>query len=60
MPRRVNITMLIGNPILVDKVDEPSVAQVDELHERYLSEMRALFDQHKASLGWGHRQLIFE
>ena len=60
IPRRVNITMLIGEPIMVDKVEEPTPAQIDALHERYLTEMKALFDQHKASLGWGHLNLIYE
>eukprot|EP00965_Chrysotila_dentata_P211065 6186267-Pleurochrysis_carterae.AAC.2 len=29
LPRRVNITMLFGRPIKVDKVDQPTDEQVD-------------------------------
>ena len=60
IPRRANITMLIGRPILVDKVENPSDAQVDEVHQRLLREMKELFDGHKAALGWAHKEIIFE
>lgn len=60
VPRRVNVTMLIGPPILVTKVDEPTAEQVDALHERLLAEMAALFDLHKHALGWGHKVIRFE
>ena len=52
--------MLIGRPILVDKVENPSDAQVDEVHQRLLREMKELFDGHKAALGWAHKEIIFE
>ena len=60
IPRRANITMLIGKPILVEKVAEPTDAQVDEVHQRLLKEMEELFNTHKAALGWGHKKIIFE
>ena len=60
IPRRANITMLIGRPIVVDKVEAPTDAQVHEVHQRLLAEMKQLFDAHKASLGWAHKQIIFE
>jgi len=60
IPRRVCITMLIGHPIMVEKVENPTDAQVSALHERYLREIKILFDHHKASLGWGHKELIYE
>ena len=59
-PRRVNVTMLIGAPILVQQVDEPTAEQIDAVHDRLLSEMKTLFDTHKDALGWGHKKIIFE
>jgi 2-acylglycerol O-acyltransferase 2 len=60
VPRRVNVTMLIGAPILVQQVDEPTAEQIDAVHDRLLSEMKTLFDTHKDALGWGHKKIIFE
>ena len=31
-----------------------------QVHARLLDEMKALFDKHKASLGWGHKTMRFE
>ena len=60
IPRRANITMLVGRPILVDKVEAPTDEQVDRVHQRLLTEMAELFEEHKAALGWGHKKIIFE
>ena len=60
IPRRTNITMLIGSPIEVEKVEKPTEAQIDAVHARLLSEMEELFDAHKASLGCGHRRIVFK
>ena len=60
IPRRTNITMLIGQPIVVDKVEDPTAEQVDAVHQRLLTEMAELFDTHKAALGWGHKKIVFE
>jgi 2-acylglycerol O-acyltransferase 2 len=59
IPRRAQITMCIGRPIEVARVDEPTDAQIDALHARVLDEMRTHFDRHKAALGWGDRDLHF-
>ena len=60
LPRRVNITMLFGRPIAVEKVaGEPTAEQIDALHERYLKAIEVLFDTHKAALGWGHKSIRF-
>ena len=60
IPRRANITMLIGRPIVVEKVESPTDAQIDAVHQRLLKEMAELFDEHKAALGWGHKRIVFE
>lgn len=60
IPRRANITMLIGRPIVVEKVKDPTDAQIDAVHQRLLGEMAELFDTHKAALGWSQRTIVFE
>lgn len=59
IPHRVNITMIVGNMVLVEKVDEPSEDQIQVLHDKILDGFRDAFDSHKASLGWGARKLRF-
>ena len=60
IPRRQNITMLIGHPIMVERVESPSAEQIDALHARLLGAITELFDTHKAALGWGHKRIVFE
>jgi 2-acylglycerol O-acyltransferase 2 len=59
IPRRAQITMVVGRLIEVEQCDAPTEQQIDELHERILDEMRVHFDRHKAALGWGDRELKF-
>uniref|UniRef100_A0A0G4H3J2 Acyltransferase n=1 Tax=Chromera velia CCMP2878 TaxID=1169474 RepID=A0A0G4H3J2_9ALVE len=59
IPRRTRITMLVGEPVLVQKKENPSPAEIDEVHEELLKGIRECFDLHKDSLGWGHKQMKF-
>ena len=43
---------MFGTPIAVTKMDEPTEAQVDELHAKYCAAVQALFDKHKAAAGY--------
>ena len=47
LPKRRPLTTVVGKPIHVSKVKEPTQKQIDELHELYINELKALFDQHK-------------
>lgn len=59
IPRRVNVTLLIGQPIPVEKVEKPSQEQIDALHSQLLRAMKEMFDAHKDALGVGHKQMTF-
>jgi 2-acylglycerol O-acyltransferase 2 len=60
IPRRCQITMVYGDPIIVKKVENPTKEQIHELHEQILAGIRKCFEDHKAALGWGDKELIFE
>lgn len=62
IPRRCQITMVYGDPIIVEKAKngEPTQEQIDELHEKVLAGIRTCFEDHKAALGWGDKELIFD
>lgn len=41
----------VGKPIQVEKVENPTTQQVDELHQKYIDELIKLFDEHKENYG---------
>jgi hypothetical protein len=47
------ITTVVGAPIPVTQVDEPSWDAICELHTRYVAAVQALFDAHVHKYGNG-------
>ncbi|KAM6159016.1 2-acylglycerol O-acyltransferase 2 [Rhynchocyon petersi] len=47
LPYRRPITTVVGKPIEVQKVLQPSQEEVDHLHQRYIKELCSLFEAHK-------------
>ena len=43
---------LVGSPIEVVKKAEPEWAEVCELHQKYISELRGLFEKYKTQFGY--------
>ncbi|KAJ1486841.1 hypothetical protein T484DRAFT_1788442 [Baffinella frigidus] len=62
IPRRVNVTMLVGKPIYTTKKEEKDITpeDVDRVHQQLLDAVQDMFDSHKAALGWGHKIMSFE
>ena len=56
-PLAVDTTMVLGEPIMVQKVERPTPEQVDKLHAEFVTALQQLFDQHRASLGHCDRAL---
>ncbi len=48
LPHRRPINVVVGKPIDVVKCENPTTEQVDRLHEIYINELIALFEQHKS------------
>ncbi|XP_048587934.1 2-acylglycerol O-acyltransferase 2 isoform X2 [Nematostella vectensis] len=48
MPYRTPVNIVVGRPIPVSKIAQPSQKEVDALHSRYLRDLRELFDNHKS------------
>ena len=61
MPHPVKLTLAIGPPIKVPKPaevgTEPPTELVEKVHAEYVAAVRALFESHKESAGYGDRQL---
>ena len=49
--------MVIGEPIHVTQCSKPTPEQIEELHQKVIEAVQDLFDQHKGSFGWDHKQL---
>ncbi|KAH7724443.1 Protein DGTR-1 [Aphelenchoides avenae] len=51
LPHRKPITTVVGAPIVVDRVVEPTPQQIEDLHTRYCSALVLLFEEHKQKYG---------
>ena len=47
LPREAPLTTVIGKPLDVPKIAEPSHAQVEHYHSLYMEELVRLFDKYK-------------
>jgi|AntAceMinimDraft_5_1070358.scaffolds.fasta_scaffold34504_1 2-acylglycerol O-acyltransferase 2 len=55
VPYPVTLTMVVGAPMPVTRVEPPSAItneQVEEVHAAFVVALTALFDKHKASCGY--------
>ena len=59
IPRRCQVTMAFGRVIEVQKVENPTEEQIDEVHQMIINATKQMFDLHKASLGWGDKEMEF-
>lgn len=59
IPRSSCVTLCIGKPLVVEKVESPTNEQIDALHSRLLDAFRELFERHKSAHGWGHKNIAF-
>jgi 1-acyl-sn-glycerol-3-phosphate acyltransferase len=51
VPNPCKLCVVLGKPIDVEMVAEPTREQVEALHSRYVATLRELFDRHKEHMG---------
>lgn len=51
LPRRQRCVTVVGTPMQVPRVEEPTAEQVDEWHGKYCEALQALFERHKGEFG---------
>ena len=51
MPYRRPINVVVGKPIPVEKVAEPSDEQIDQLHVKYVQELKKLYETYRPYYG---------
>jgi len=47
LPHRKAIVSVSGEPIPVEQCEEPTSAQIDQLHETYIQHLEALYNKYK-------------
>nr|XP_056705782.1 2-acylglycerol O-acyltransferase 1 [Euleptes europaea] len=61
MPYRKPINTVVGEPITVKQNLNPTLEEIDQLHEKYLQELQKLFDSNKEKYGIPeHESLTFD
>ncbi|CAB9514222.1 Diacylglycerol O-acyltransferase 2-like protein 6 [Seminavis robusta] len=58
-PRRVPVTVCLGNPVHCPKTESPTQEQINEYHAKLLEGYQQVFDQHKTAYGWKDKTLEF-
>ena len=58
LPHKQKMVVVIGAPIDVPRVEEPSADQVEALHAKYVADLKRLYSQHKHRMGaeWAERR----
>ncbi|XP_044288896.1 2-acylglycerol O-acyltransferase 1 isoform X2 [Varanus komodoensis] len=51
MPYRKPIHTVVGDPIVVKQNLNPTIEEIDQLHQKYLQELQKLFDKNKEKYG---------
>ncbi|KAF7640244.1 hypothetical protein Mgra_00000073 [Meloidogyne graminicola] len=51
LPFKQQITSIVGNPINVQKCDNPTENQINKLHAQYCSNLKELFEKYKCEYG---------
>lgn len=60
LPLRKPITTVVGEPIIVSKLSEPSYDEVQELYEKYGVCLKELYDEYRGRYGYGDVSLIID
>lgn len=60
LPLRVPLTSVIGAPIQVNMIKDPTTDQIDEIHNKYCEELVKLYDEHKANYGYGAVPIVLK
>eukprot|EP01113_Clastostelium_recurvatum_P032351 TRINITY_DN4143_c0_g1_i4.p1 TRINITY_DN4143_c0_g1~~TRINITY_DN4143_c0_g1_i4.p1 ORF type:complete len:384 (-),score=119.36 TRINITY_DN4143_c0_g1_i4:1012-2055(-) len=58
LPFRRPLTVVVGHPIPVEKVENPTPEQVAELHGKYVAALRSMFEETKEECGYGDTHLV--
>jgi len=58
LPRKHRIVLVVGQPLVVPTVQDPTLAEIDSYHAQYFQKVRALFDKYKKEAGYPAMELV--
>ncbi|KAF4027837.1 Diacylglycerol acyltransferase domain-containing protein [Phytophthora infestans] len=58
IPRKVDIPIVVGEPLEVPHIEHPTQANIDEVHARYFAVLQDMFDRYKDEVGCGDYKLV--
>ncbi|KAL7548619.1 hypothetical protein ACHAWF_011892 [Thalassiosira exigua] len=47
LPRRAKLLVVVGRPLVAPKVDAPTKEEVAQWHQRYIDELKRIYDEYK-------------
>jgi hypothetical protein len=57
LPRAIPLLIVFGRPIQCVLNEAPTQEEIDSKHSEFCSALSDVFDRHKESYGWQHKQL---
>jgi len=60
IPKRIPLLGVLGSPIIVPKIENPTNEQVAALLNKLEEEIKSLFDTHKEAYGWSDVELVIK
>lgn len=52
LPKRREINIVVGKPIEVEKIEEPSQEDIMQVHQQYIQQVVQLYEEHKKKYGY--------
>ncbi|RLN06743.1 hypothetical protein BBO99_00001059 [Phytophthora kernoviae] len=59
IPRKVNIPIVVGEPLEVPHIPKPTQDDVDKVHTKYFAALEEIFVKYKDEVGCGDYKLVF-
>jgi len=60
VPRSCPMKLVVGEPIEVPKIAQPTQEQIDEIHKKYFDSLQALIEKHKDACGYPKAYVKFK
>ncbi|DBB16583.1 hypothetical protein WJX82_009621 [Trebouxia sp. C0006] len=57
IPNKIRLTVLVGKPINVAKIEDPDASQIEKLHAEVVQQVKDLYYSHRHLHGWEDREL---
>ena len=58
IPSEKNTNISVGNPVRVEKTLNPSQEEIDDLHKRYIAELKDLYYEYNPKYGLVNAELV--